>query len=87
GGAPMIFDVDHSLWNSVRLRMIGSVPVVSSATTATRPRDRQAPVTLSSVRASVSQDGASGDPATLADDLRIVQDLTRWFPLWAAPGL
>lgn len=25
--------------------------------------------------------------AALADDLRIEQDLTRWFPLWAAPGL
>ncbi|MFC4467801.1 hypothetical protein ACFPH6_25285 [Streptomyces xiangluensis] len=25
--------------------------------------------------------------AALADDLRIEQDLSRWFPLWAAPGL
>lgn len=25
--------------------------------------------------------------ATLADDLRIEQDLSRWFPLWGAPGL
>jgi hypothetical protein len=25
--------------------------------------------------------------ATLANDLRIEQDLTRWFPLWGAPGL
>ncbi|GGN84481.1 hypothetical protein GCM10011579_074440 [Streptomyces albiflavescens] len=25
--------------------------------------------------------------ATLADDLRIEQDLGRWFPIWGAPGL
>ncbi|MFI6338185.1 hypothetical protein [Streptomyces sp. NPDC050535] len=25
--------------------------------------------------------------AALADDLRVEQDLTRWFPLWGAPGL
>ncbi|MDT9691907.1 hypothetical protein Q5762_26965 [Streptomyces sp. P9(2023)] len=25
--------------------------------------------------------------AVLADDLRIERDLTRWFPLWGAPGL
>ncbi|MFF3662246.1 PspA-associated protein PspAB [Streptomyces olivochromogenes] len=25
--------------------------------------------------------------ATLADDLRIEQDLSRWFPIWGAPGL
>lgn len=25
--------------------------------------------------------------ATLADDLRIEQDLSRWFPVWGAPGL
>jgi hypothetical protein len=25
--------------------------------------------------------------ATLADDLRIEQDLTRWFPVWGAPGI
>ncbi|QOV38821.1 hypothetical protein IM697_10835 [Streptomyces ferrugineus] len=25
--------------------------------------------------------------AVLADDLRIEQDLTRWFPVWGAPGL
>jgi hypothetical protein len=25
--------------------------------------------------------------ATLSNDLRIEQDLTRWFPLWGAPGL
>lgn len=25
--------------------------------------------------------------AVLADDLRIEKDLTRWFPLWGAPGL
>lgn len=25
--------------------------------------------------------------ATVKDDLRIEQDLTRWFPLWGAPGL
>ncbi|MGC9541068.1 PspA-associated protein PspAB [Streptomyces sp. UG1] len=25
--------------------------------------------------------------AALADDLRIEQDLTRWFPVWGAPGL
>ncbi|WP_425424723.1 PspA-associated protein PspAB, partial [Streptomyces aurantiacus] len=25
--------------------------------------------------------------AVLADDLRVEQDLGRWFPLWGAPGL
>ncbi|GHG01999.1 hypothetical protein GCM10018777_10890 [Streptomyces albogriseolus] len=25
--------------------------------------------------------------ATLKDDLRVEEDLTRWFPLWGAPGL
>jgi hypothetical protein len=25
--------------------------------------------------------------AALADDLRIEQDLNRWFPVWGAPGL
>jgi hypothetical protein len=25
--------------------------------------------------------------AALANDLRIEQDLNRWFPLWGAPGL
>ena len=25
--------------------------------------------------------------ATLTDDLRIEQDLSRWFPVWGAPGL
>jgi hypothetical protein len=25
--------------------------------------------------------------ATIADDLRIEQDLSRWFPVWGAPGL
>jgi hypothetical protein len=25
--------------------------------------------------------------AALADDLRIEQDLSRWFPIWGAPGL
>lgn len=25
--------------------------------------------------------------ATLANDLRIEQDLSRWFPVWGAPGL
>jgi hypothetical protein len=25
--------------------------------------------------------------AVLADDLRIEQDLARWFPIWGAPGL
>ena len=25
--------------------------------------------------------------AVLVDDLRIEQDLARWFPIWGAPGL
>ncbi|MGW3142675.1 PspA-associated protein PspAB, partial [Streptomyces sp. NPDC001139] len=25
--------------------------------------------------------------AALADDLRMEQDLSRWFPVWGAPGL